>query len=156
MGNHDSLMAERGLYYKLIESQQQDLSPNHINDSQDPLNQIQNDSSTVISYHKLSQIGADIQDSETRNIQNLFRDDSRSTKSDISIWRMMRMNKPEWEYIVIGGIGSILLGLSAPVYAIVFGEIMGLLDQSMQEDVQRFNNLLALVILTNSFIHYNK
>ncbi len=86
----------------------------------------------------------------SRTVQKL-RENSDEKEDDISIWMMFLMNKPEWVYIAIGGIGSIIVGISSPVYAIVFGEIMGLLDQSMQEDVQRLNNLLALLI-SNLFI----
>lgn len=64
---------------------------------------------------------------------------------EVSIQKIMRMNKPEWIFITLGVIGSVIQGLSTPIYAYVFGEIMGLMDQSLDEDVQQLNNTLALV-----------
>ncbi len=143
-------MRKRGIYYKLIESQvQKNVSPNDANDFLVPLDAVQNESSTIGSL-RLPKNEINIQALGTA-VTKRPRDESREIERDISIWMMLRMSKPEWKYIAIGGIGSFILGLSAPIYAIVFGEIMGLLHQPLQENVQRQNNLLALVV-SNSLL----
>ena len=38
--------------------------------------------------------------------------------------RVMRMNLPEWPYILLGLLGSIVMGGAMPVYAILFGEVI--------------------------------
>ena len=38
--------------------------------------------------------------------------------------RVMRMNLPEWPYILLGLLGSIVMGGAMPVYAILFGEVL--------------------------------
>lgn len=44
---------------------------------------------------------------------------------DPSIPRIMKMNAPEWLYIVIGCLGALVNGASQPAFAILFAEIIG-------------------------------
>lgn len=37
--------------------------------------------------------------------------------------RVLKMNGPEWLYMTVGGIASVVMGASMPVYAILFGEV---------------------------------
>ncbi len=39
--------------------------------------------------------------------------------------RVLKTNSPEWPYIVVGLISSIIMGASMPVYAILFGDVSG-------------------------------
>ena len=57
---------------------------------------------------------------------------------------LLRLNQSEWKYITLGVIGSVIMGLSGPIYGIIFGEVLGLLDLS-QQDVQHLNNMYTLV-----------
>ncbi len=41
----------------------------------------------------------------------------------VSPLRIVKTNAPEWPYIVMGGLASIVMGASMPVYAILFGEV---------------------------------
>ena len=53
--------------------------------------------------------------------------------------RVVRMNLPEWPYIAVGLLGSIVMGGAMPVYAILFGEVLGVLkletDEAREESV---------------------
>ena len=42
-----------------------------------------------------------------------------------SILRIMKLNAPEWQIIVVGVIASAINGGSMPAYAILFGEVLG-------------------------------
>ena len=46
---------------------------------------------------------------------------------NVSLMKIIRMNKSEWPFIVIGVLGSIVVGLSTPLYAILFSEVFGAL-----------------------------
>lgn len=39
--------------------------------------------------------------------------------------RILKMNSPEWPYLLVGSISAIIVGASFPVFAIIFGEIYG-------------------------------
>lgn len=138
-------MAKRGLYYKLVESQQQSFTTDKSH--QDDGIQCDDQSSTGSSYQRRKSFGSDNQAREKHNVSSKTSSLNEFTKEDeeVSLWQIMRMNQPEWIYITLGVIGSAILGLSTPVYAMLFGEVMGLLDQSLDEDVQKLNNTFALV-----------
>lgn len=70
-------------------------------------------------------------------------------RRDISMWKIIQMNGPEWIYLVFGVLGAAIHGISFPIGAIVFGETMGLLDQNLKEDVLHLTNNLALVNISH-------
>ena len=37
--------------------------------------------------------------------------------------RILKTNGPEWLYILLGALASVIMGASMPVYAILFGEV---------------------------------
>ena len=47
--------------------------------------------------------------------------------------RIARMNTPEWPYVLVGLFGAVVMGGAMPVYAILFGEVLGVLKLSSQE-----------------------
>ncbi|XP_059085287.1 ATP-dependent translocase ABCB1-like isoform X5 [Tigriopus californicus] len=47
----------------------------------------------------------------------------------VSMIRILKANSPEWPYMLIGLIASIIMGASMPVYAILFGEVLGVLSE---------------------------
>jgi hypothetical protein len=44
---------------------------------------------------------------------------------DIGMGKLMRLNSPEWYFMLIGSINSILHGASRPIFAILFGATVG-------------------------------
>ncbi|XP_076951580.1 ABC transporter B family member 13-like [Bidens hawaiensis] len=43
---------------------------------------------------------------------------SKSTKHAPSIWDLVKLNKPEWPYALMGSLGAILAGMQAPLFAL--------------------------------------
>lgn len=39
--------------------------------------------------------------------------------------RILRLNSPEWAYILVGSVSAIVMGASFPAFAIIFGEFYG-------------------------------
>ena len=52
---------------------------------------------------------------------------------EVDAMRVIKMNLPEWPYILLGLLGSIVMGGAMPVYAILFGEVLGVLKLSPDE-----------------------
>ena len=50
---------------------------------------------------------------------------------EVDAMRVIKMNLPEWPYILLGLLGSIVMGGAMPVYAILFGEVLGVLKLSV-------------------------
>lgn len=66
-------------------------------------------------------------------------------ESGISLWRIFQFNRPEWCYISWGVFGSSLMGVSMPIYAIVYGSTMGILDELELDVIRNQKNFYALM-----------
>merc|ERR1719419_73972 len=55
------------------------------------------------------------------------------TLVEVDTARIVKMNLPEWPYVLIGLLGSIVMGGAMPVYAILFGEVLGVPKLSSEE-----------------------
>lgn len=147
-GNHDTLMNKRGLYYHLVESQEQSFTPEDYDDQN--VNPPKKLGLVPGSLAQQLKAEAKVPEKNGDSVQHLL--PLKPKDDDVSIWKIFKLNKPEWGYITLGVIGSTLLGLSTPVYAMVYGELMGLLDPSLkQEEAQHLNDILALIFLGIAF-----
>ena len=61
--------------------------------------------------------------------------------------RIIKMNAPEWWQIVIGGLSAVVSGASMPVYAVVFGGVLGMLADPDDDFVRSQGNLYSLYFL---------
>jgi hypothetical protein len=43
----------------------------------------------------------------------------------ISMMTIMKKNMPEWPFIVVGSLGSIVIGCAMPIFGVLFGDILG-------------------------------
>ena len=137
-------MKKRGLYYHLVESQEMDFGTNEDDGNQN--SSLETLEQKNLAKTTLNQIQPQTAEKINNSTQQSLPLPAPDIEKNISIWKILKLNKPEWEYITLGVIGSAILGLSMPVYAMVYGELMGLFDPSVtEEEAQRLNNTLALV-----------
>lgn len=87
---------------------------------------------------------------ESRRERSMARRDSLSPDYEdedlpkVSTFRIIRTNSPEWPYIVMGGLASIVMGASMPVYAILFGEVLGILSKPV--DIARSESVFYAIM----------
>lgn len=66
---------------------------------------------------------------------------SRSKYNAPSIWDLVKLNKPEWPYAVMGSLGAILAGMQAPLFALGITYILTTFysgqNSKIREDVER-------------------
>jgi len=43
----------------------------------------------------------------------------------ISMLTILKKNMPEWKYIFLGCVGSIIIGFAMPIFGVLFGGILG-------------------------------
>jgi ATP-binding cassette subfamily B (MDR/TAP) protein 1 len=139
-----------------VESQEHNVTSDEVDEHHEfNLEPLEQDNSNTDALSQISPI-TQPQTEEKTNIstQQPLPLQSVNKDKDISMWEILKLNKPEWVYITLGVIGSALLGLSTPVYAMVYGELMGLLDPSLPVDeAKQSNNTLALVVKSILFYH---
>jgi ABC-type multidrug transport system ATPase subunit len=107
-GSHDELMKLEGIYYNLVLAQQTDLAKKSNNDEIELLEQ---------------DLEQEILDKEIQKEESIIRNKvKKNDKSPIS--KAILMNKPEWAYILIGFISSIIAGCIQPGFGIVNIQIL--------------------------------
>ncbi|KAJ4963487.1 hypothetical protein NE237_023426 [Protea cynaroides] len=79
-----------------------------------------------------------------------------------SIWKLVRMNAPEWPFAVLGSMGAILAGMEAPLFALGVTHVLGAFyshdDLRIKNEVQRvalaFVGVAALTVPIYLLQHY--
>ncbi|KAI4456368.1 atp-binding cassette sub-family b [Holotrichia oblita] len=127
-GTHDELMALKSAYYNLVVTQ--------------------------ISGSDLERDGLQRTNSyaEEENIEQIFtKDTSDIVEEEVTNWsaifNVLALNKPEWWQIILGAIGAAVSGAAMPVYAIIFGDVMGVFAYPNPEDIRREGNKYSLYFL---------
>lgn len=47
----------------------------------------------------------------------------------VSMMRILKLNTPEWYYLLVGSIAAVVVGASLPIFAILFGEFYGVSEK---------------------------
>lgn len=70
---------------------------------------------------------ADISSDESENEEDDAQEEPEKDEEiyPVSVLRLLKLNSPEWPYILIGCISAIIAGASLPAFAILFGEFYG-------------------------------
>ena len=48
----------------------------------------------------------------------------RNTLSSPSLWRLLKLNKPEWPYALLGTLGAIMAGVETPLFALAISQVL--------------------------------
>ncbi|KAF5272755.1 hypothetical protein FQA39_LY07782 [Lamprigera yunnana] len=139
-GNHDQLMEKKGAYFELVTAQ---VSQDDDGSQPPPVQEevkIQFNRKKSVEYNGRSL-------SITSSPKEIEFEDAKEEKSSSSLWAIMKYNSPEWWAITIGCICAIVTGAGMPIYAIVFGDVMGVLANSDNDYVQSQTNGFAIIFL---------
>ncbi|KAK9877111.1 hypothetical protein WA026_016856 [Henosepilachna vigintioctopunctata] len=64
-----------------------------------------------------------------------------------NVLKIIKMNKPEWFWILLGCITSIVIGAGLPIYSVLFGDIVGVLSVGKDDELMKATNLICLFFL---------
>lgn len=160
-------MEKQGSYYELVVSQGYTGKSNTL--SKDAT--IKSDSSDLTSIPSESEI-QDTSSIKENNISEVFtesassslesallincesdKEEEEESPNQSSMMDILRLNKREWPIIFMGVIGSTIVGLSTPAYAILFAQVMSVLtpggtveEQSEKRAQGDFYSLLFLLL----------
>nr|AEQ19307.1 p-glycoprotein [Brachionus orientalis]AEQ19309.1 p-glycoprotein [Brachionus orientalis] len=149
-GTHTDLMSKKGLYYKLVITQQASM------DSQASLRKV---NPTIDENSKLDSIKENILMSEKSNEfdskENEEKEEKKEKKKDVSMFQVLKLNGPEWYFIVIGCLASLISGAVQPAFSIVFSKaifIFSECDIKKQEQSIILYSILFIVFGVVTFI----
>ncbi|XP_064410826.1 ATP-binding cassette, sub-family B (MDR/TAP), member 4 [Latimeria chalumnae] len=145
-GTHEELMKGNGLYYTLVSTQT-------FSDGADEVTQ-----KTVDDKNSPETKSAPSQSLRRRSTHTSFKK-TLSEKSSVttiepdgnvppvSFLRVLKLNKTEWPYFVLGTFCAIINGGLQPAFAIIFSKIIGVFAEPDKDVVREKSNMFSLLFL---------
>ncbi|KPP77229.1 multidrug resistance protein 1-like, partial [Scleropages formosus] len=172
-GTHSELMALKGIYYSLVMQQTsgklediQELSDGSSSEASEG----SEESESEVEQNQNTEGLSGFQRSSFRRSRSIRRRSSRRKKKvkksadmneeqlpDVSFSKILALNKPEWPYLVVGTIASIIGGAVYPCVAIIFAKIIGVfaeVDPEVKRQKTLMFSLLFLLIGVVAFVTY--
>uniref|UniRef100_A0A674AW22 ATP-binding cassette sub-family B member 5 n=1 Tax=Salmo trutta TaxID=8032 RepID=A0A674AW22_SALTR len=116
-GTHRELMAKKGVYYSLV-MQQVLYHPEE--DEEGPVEE-----DNPPKYEDLDYVLYDSSDMDELEVVNEEGIENGEEAPDIPFTRILALNKPEWPYMLVGTLSSLVGGAVYPCVAIIFAKIIG-------------------------------
>ncbi|XP_053569971.1 ATP-dependent translocase ABCB1 [Bombina bombina] len=157
-GDHSELMKKQGVYYKLVTMQTVETGESEGEES--------NEKSAVALSHSHSKLirrkSSRHSLKKTQENKNDQLDEKKKKKNEVeevpsvSFLKVMKLNKPEWPYFVVGVICALINGATQPVFAIIFSKIIGVFagEASEMRAKSTMFSLLFLALGGVSFITF--
>nr|QUF59435.1 ATP-binding cassette transporter Abcb1-2 [Brachionus angularis] len=132
-GTHEELMSKKGIYYTLVKSQEMG-----------SFNQKDKKKSKLNLEHKKEDLNLE------KNEKEILQDKDQDNKSKLpepSLKRIFLLNKPEWLYIFIGCIASLVSGGVQPAFSIVFSKVIAVFQICDRKEQERDVILYCLIFI---------
>lgn len=148
-GSHKELMDKKGFYYELVKTNNEILTKSETNSAE--LRRSSRKSSSrrrsIKSVSTNSEVDSDASDFESDEED----DDDEVKKAEkldkVSTTGILKMNATEWPYISIGTLASCLVGASFPAFAVLFGEVYGILSFDDAEEIRKYSNYYSILFI---------
>ncbi|XP_040591761.1 ATP-dependent translocase ABCB1 isoform X2 [Mesocricetus auratus] len=158
-GNHEELMKEKGIYFKLVMTQTAGNEIELGNEVCESKNEIDNlDMSS-------KDLGSSLirRRSSRRSVRGPHDQDRKlSTKEaldedvpPVSFWQILKLNSSEWPYFVVGIFCAIINGGLQPAFSIIFSKVIGVFTKNSDDETKRQDsNLFSLLFLILGVISF--
>ncbi|KAM9308064.1 ATP-dependent translocase ABCB1-like [Gastrophryne carolinensis] len=139
-GSHSELMKRKGVYYKLVSMQS-------VEAAEDEEEREEDNADLNPAAGKLVRRASSRR--STKRTSEKGKDDETVTDEEpppVSFLKIMKLNKPEWPYFVVGIICAIINGGTRPAFAIIFSRIIGVFAEPADE-MRWKSNMFALMFV---------
>ncbi|KAM4026720.1 ATP-dependent translocase ABCB1 isoform 1-T1 [Anomaloglossus baeobatrachus] len=144
-GPHGELMKKEGIYYKLVTMQ--------TIDAEDKESEAQSNE-YIDGYEKVPDTNITRRKSSRHSSYKKTTEDEEKKKDEeevdkvppVSFLKVMKLNKPEWPYFVVGIICAAINGATQPAFAIIFSKIIAVFAGEDGE-VRSKSNMYCLIFL---------
>ncbi|XP_028718068.1 ATP-dependent translocase ABCB1 isoform X1 [Peromyscus leucopus] len=160
-GNHDELMKEKGIYFKLVTTQTKGNETELGSESYE--SQSDTEASELTSEESKSPLIRRSTCGGTRGPQDQERRVSVQEAQEedvplVSFGRILKLNITEWPYLVVGVLCAVVNGCMQPASSVIFSRIIGVFTRDDDPETKQQNcnlfSLLFLVLGMISFVTY--
>ncbi|KAM5156859.1 ATP-dependent translocase ABCB1-like [Mantella aurantiaca] len=150
LGSHSELMKREGIYYKLVSMQAVDAADDDDNENayvEAPENTANLNRSEDKLLRRMSSRRSLQRTSEKQEAHQKKKDNEKSEEPPpVSFFKILRLNKPEWLYFVVGVICATINGGTRPAFAIIFSRIIGVFA-GQADEIRSRSNLFSLMFV---------
>ncbi|KAM6281047.1 ATP-dependent translocase ABCB1-like [Porphyrio hochstetteri] len=157
-GNHLKLLETKGIYYKLVNMQAIEAEvPSENDENALSVKKSDSDPEFVDSFTKglrrrstrrsLKRPGADDEADENISSPN-------EELPPAPFLKIMKLNKTEWPYFVVGTLCAIINGALQPAFSIIFSEIIGIFSETDHSILRQKSNLYSVLFLVLGIISF--
>lgn len=144
-GTHEELLALKGHYHALVTAQQlnkiDEMENENEEESEDKAHKKLGRLMSIVS--RASSTGSDIHTHEEER-SPVVADAEEEEPPPISMMTILKKNMPEYPYILLGSFGSIVIGFAMPLFAVLFGDILGVMAKENDDDIREGTNEYSL------------
>uniref|UniRef100_A0A4W5N3K4 ABC-type xenobiotic transporter n=1 Tax=Hucho hucho TaxID=62062 RepID=A0A4W5N3K4_9TELE len=154
-GTHRELMAKKGVYYSLVMQQDLDYVLYDSSDM-DELEVVNEEGIENGGFERNSISSGRVEMKPTKKKSKKSKKDKKEAP-DVPFTRILALNKPEWPYMLVGTLSSLVGGAVYPCVAIIFAKIIGVfseVDPEVKRQKTMMFSLLFLLIGGVAFVTY--
>ncbi|XP_031521175.1 ATP-binding cassette sub-family B member 5 [Papio anubis] len=139
-GAHAELMAKRGLYYSLVMSQ--DIK--NADEQMESMTYSTERKTNSLSLCSVNSIKSDFTDKAEESIQS-----KEISLPEVSVLKILKLNKSEWPFVVLGTLASVLNGTVHPVFSIIFAKIITMFGNkdktTLKHDAEMYSMIFVIL-----------
>ncbi|CAF2728582.1 unnamed protein product [Rotaria sp. Silwood2] len=173
-GTHNELMQRKGLYYELVTAQSEKEKEKEVDSDKE--NEIEEElarQAGELIKHRIRRpsrrMSIMLRRTSIISVKSIASEINSETGHDLGamddveekpffsmpfLFKVLRLNSPEWFYLLIGAIASLIFGAVTPVFSLIFSNVFGALaetDLNKQEDeIRTYTYVIFLVGLAGA------
>ncbi|XP_069815592.1 ATP-dependent translocase ABCB1-like isoform X3 [Dendropsophus ebraccatus] len=149
-GSHADLMKREGIYYKLVTMQtlaaEEDKGSQEIKDITYENTKDMRSNSKLVRRRSSRHTSFKSTHEDEEDYGEKDKDEEVEKIPPVSFFKIMKINKPEWPYFVVGIISAAINGATQPAFAIIFSKIIAIFAGPADEMRQK-SNMFSLIFL---------
>ncbi|XP_051999478.1 ATP-binding cassette, sub-family B (MDR/TAP), member 4 [Xyrauchen texanus] len=143
LGTHDELMERKGIYHSLI-TMQIFKSSDDVEERKEEIT-MDEKSPSIRSLNEHTLYRQKSRSASEKNLQEEKKPTEEEKVPGVSFFTVLKLNKPEWPYIVFGVFCAIINGALQPAFAIIFSKIIAVFAEVDQEIIRKRSDTYSLL-----------
>ncbi|KAM3929583.1 ATP-dependent translocase ABCB1 [Leptodactylus fuscus] len=153
-GTHGELMKKEGIYYKLVTMQTLDAEEEQKHKMDDTGDEISKDRANSKLTRRKSSRNSSYKKKSDEDEEKAGNDEEEAANvPPVSFFKIMRLNRSEWPYFVVGIICALINGATQPAFAIIFSKIIGIFA-GPPEDMRSKSDLYSILFLVLGVVSF--